>query len=122
MSLINWIKPSLEGIDGRSSARSLTNAWYVVINTIITVCILFLAKDIISQPHPNDKSVDTLWALIWLCVIFNVTILVIFGIVSIQQVTQGIRAFRGQPEPQPQPGDDIDVIVTAKVPEKKEEI
>lgn len=115
MSLINWIKPSLQGADGKSSARALTNFWYVLLNTGISVAIVVLAYKIADQPKPNSEAVAALKILVWLCVIYNVTILIIFGIVSIQQVNDGIRAFRGQPN-QTEPikaGDEV--TVTGKI-------
>lgn len=95
--LFTWLKPSMEGPDGKASARSLTNFWYVILNTGITICVIILGFDIAHQQKPTDEAVVALRYLIYLCIIFNVTILIIFGIVSIQQVTEGIRAFRGQP-------------------------
>lgn len=94
--LLQWFKPSMEGVDGRASARSLTNLWYVILNTAISICIIVMCFQVLHQEHPNEKSIEAIKALTNLCMIFNIVILIIFGIVSIQQVNEGIRAFRGQ--------------------------
>jgi len=112
MSLINWIKPSFQGPDGKSSARALTNFWYVFLNTVISVSAILLAYMIVDQPKPTAEAIQALKIIVWLTVIYNLTILIIFGIVSIQQVSDGIRAFRGQPE-SIKPGDDV--TVTGKI-------
>lgn len=115
MSLIKWIAPSFQGPDGKSSARALTNFWYVFLNTGITIAAVVLAYIIVDQPKPTDEAIAALKILVWLTIIYNLTILVIFGIVSIQQVNDGIRAFRGQPAPHEpiKPGDEI--TVTGKI-------
>ncbi len=109
MSLINWIKPSLQGIDGKSSARALTNFWYVFLNSCISIAVVVLAYIIVYQPKPNAEAIAALKILVWLTVIYNITILVIFGIVSIQQVNDGIRAFRGQQSEPIKAGDEVTV-------------
>lgn len=118
-SFIKWLAPSMEGKDGKSSARALTNFWYVFLNTGISVSIVVLAYKIAQQPKPTDEAIAALKILVWLCVIYNLTILVIFGIVSIQQLNEGIRAFRGQPQQEPnpiKPGDEVTVKGTIEQP------
>ena len=113
--LLKWLSPSMQGIDGKASARALTNFWYVALNTGISIAIVVLAFRIVDQPKPKTEAIAALKILVWLCVIYNLTILTIFGIVSIQQVNEGIRAFRGQPEKQDpiKPGDEV--TVTGKI-------
>lgn len=94
--LIQWIKPSLEGNDKKSSARAITNFWYVGLNTGITICTIILAFDIAHQLTPTIYSIQALKVLVGLCIIFNVVILLIFGIVSAQNLIQAIRSFRGE--------------------------
>ena len=94
--LLQWIRPSLEGNDKKSSARAITNFWYVGLNTAITVCTVILAFDIAHQLTPTEQAVSALKILVQLCVIFNIVILLIFGIVSAQQLIQAIRSFRGE--------------------------
>ena len=96
--LLSWLRPSMEGKDGKSSARALTNFWYVLLNTILSLGVLYLVYYIIKLEQVNTEAVNALWALIWLIVIFNVTILVIFGIVTAQNINEGIRAIRGNNE------------------------
>lgn len=105
----------MQGIDGKASARALTNFWYVALNSGISIAAVVLAYKIVEQPKPNGEAIAALKILIWLTVVYNITVLVIFGIVSIQQVNEGIRAFRGQPERQDpiKPGDEI--TVTGKI-------
>lgn len=111
MRLIKWIAPSLQGVDGKASARALTNFWYVLLNTGISISAVLLAYMIVEQPKPTDEAIQALKIIVWLTVIYNLTILVIFGIVSIQQVNEGIRAIRGQAEPI-KPGDTVTAEVT----------
>ncbi|WP_256013098.1 hypothetical protein [Desertivirga xinjiangensis] len=109
--LIKWLAPSLQGPDGKSSARALTNFWYVLLNTGISISIVVLAYRISDQRKPTQEAIAALKILVWLCVIYNLTILVIFGIVTAQQVNEGIRALRGrsqEPETIKQ-GDEITV-------------
>lgn len=94
--LIRWLAPSMQGTDGKASARALTNLWYVLLNTAISVAVVVLAFRIVDQSKPTLEAVSALKALILLCVIHNLTVLILFGIITIQQVTQGIRAFKGQ--------------------------
>jgi len=89
----------MEGQDGKASARALTNVWYVILNTILSVGVLYLVTWIIKEKVTNPEAVKALWALIWLIVIYNVTILLIFGIVTVQNINEGIRAFKGTAEP-----------------------
>lgn len=100
MNLIQWLKPSLEGKDGKASARALTNWWYVGLNTILSFGVLYLVYFIIKSKVVNNEAVNALWALIWLIVIYNITILTIFGIVTAQNLNEGIRAIRGMQEPE----------------------
>ena len=106
----------MQGVDGKASARALTNFWYVLLNTGISISIVVLAYRISDQDKPTVEAISSLKILVWLCVIYNLTILVIFGIVSIQQLNEGIRAFRGQQSQQPEPikrGDEV--TVTGKI-------
>jgi hypothetical protein len=96
--LLTWLKGSMEGKDGKSSARALTNFWYVFLNTILSLGVLYLVYYIIKAEVVNNQAVNALWALIWLIVIYNVTILTIFGIVTAQNINEGIRAIRGNNE------------------------
>lgn len=93
--LFLWVKPSMEGPDGKSSARALTNAWYVALNSVITVGVMYLCFKVALAPTVNKEAVNAIWALIWLVVIYNATVLLIFGIVTAQNITSGIRAIRG---------------------------
>lgn len=113
MKLFKWIAPSLQGIDGRASARALTNFWYVFLNSCISIAVVVLAYIIVYQEHPTIEAIAALKILVWLTVIYNLTILIIFGIVSIQQVNDGIRAFRGQQSEPIKPGDEV--TVTGKI-------
>ena len=120
-TLIKWLSPSMEGKDGKSSARALTNFWYVALNTAISICIIILAFNIVDKTDKtiNDSAVDALWALIWLSVIYNVTILLIFGIVSMQQVTELSRSIRGGEYIPPNP---IKIETTTTTEVKQDEI
>lgn len=96
---ITWLRPSVEGKDGRSSARALTNVWYVILNTMLSIGVLMLVKHIVTVDKVNERAVEALWVLIWLIIILNAVILIIFGLVTAQNVNEGIRAFKGTPEP-----------------------
>lgn len=98
MNIIQWLRPSLEGKDGKSSARAITNFWYVGLNTLIALSTIILAFLIIDKTDSqvNKYSVDVLWALIWLTGVYNITVLLVFGIVSLQQVTELSRSIRGE--------------------------
>ena len=106
-NLINWIKPSVEGKDGKASARALTNIWYVFLNTILSIGALYLVNYIVTADKVNVEAVNALWVLIRLILIFNITILIIFGIVTAQNINEGIRAIKGSAEP-------IKVVATTK--------
>jgi hypothetical protein len=93
--IIKWLKPSFEGADGKSSARALTNGWYVFLNTILSLGVLYLVYIVVKSETVNSEAVLAIKSLIWLIVIYNITILLIFGIVTIQNVTQLTRAFKG---------------------------
>jgi len=97
MSIIDFIKPSLQGSDGKSSARALTNFWYVALNSLVSIATVVLAYIIVLDKNETKYAIDVLWVLVWVAGIYNLTILVIYGIVSFQNITEGIRAFRGQP-------------------------
>jgi len=114
--LIQWLRSSVEGKDGKSSARALTNFWYVGLNTAITVCVIVLAFKIIAKTDTtvNKHAIDALWALIWLSVIYNLTILLIFGIVSMQQVTELSRSIRGQTPLPPEPVT-VETVTTTEI-------
>lgn len=93
--IIKWLKPSVEGLDGKASARALTNSWYVFLNTILSLGVLYLVYIVVKSDKVNSEAVLAIKSLIWLIVIYNITILLIFGIVTIQNVTQLTRAFKG---------------------------
>jgi predicted membrane protein len=115
MKLLKWLAPSMQSADGKASARALTNFWYVALNTAVTICAVKLAFIIVGQPNPTSEAIQALKIIVGLTIIYNITILIIFGIVSLQQVNEGIRAFRGQPERQEpiKVGDEI--TVTGKI-------
>jgi heme/copper-type cytochrome/quinol oxidase subunit 2 len=92
---INWLRPTVEGKDGKSSARALTNVWYVVLNSILSLGVLYLVYFIIKSDKINDQAVNAIWALIWLIAIYNLTVLAIFGIVTAQNLTELARIARG---------------------------
>lgn len=121
MKFINWIRSSVEGKDGKSSARALTNFWYVALNTGISICVVVLAFTIVSKTNAtiNDSAVDALWGLIWLSVIFNLTILLIFGIVSMQQVTELSRSIRGN-DSVPQSPIKVETVTTTEIKKDNE--
>ena len=98
-NLIQYLKPSIEGKDGKASARALTNVWYVMLNTLLSLGVLYLCFTVVKAKEVNSQAVNAIWALIWLVVIYNVTVLVIFGIVTAQNLNEGIRAIRGINEP-----------------------
>ena len=104
MKFIIWLRSSFQGKDGRSSARALTNFWYVILNSGISICIIILAFVIVSKTNVtvNNYAVDAMWALIWLSVIYNLTILLIFGIISIQNVIELSKSIRGEDESKPE--------------------
>ena len=98
---LSWVKPSMEGKDGKASSRALTNFWYVGLNTVLSLGILYLSYTVVIAQIVNNQAVHAIWALIWLVVIYNVTVLLIFGIITAQNVTEGIRAVRGTNKEEP---------------------
>lgn len=99
MTFITWIRSSLEGKDNRSSARALTSWWYVVLNTLLTFAIVYLVYVVVLADKVNNEAVSAIWALLWLIVIYNATVLVIYQLVTAQNITEFTRAFRGNTEP-----------------------
>jgi beta-lactamase regulating signal transducer with metallopeptidase domain len=93
---LSWLSPSFQGIDGKSSARALTNFWYVLLNSSVTICVVVLGFIIAIKPEVNNYAVDVMWVLVWLIVIYNLTVLLIFGIISIQNVIELSKSIRGK--------------------------
>ncbi len=93
--LFSWVKPSMEGPDGKSSARAITNAWYVGLNTIISLGILYLCYIVVKSEKVLPQAISAIWALIYLVAIYNGTILLIFGIVSAQNIISFVKGVRG---------------------------
>lgn len=98
MGLIDFIKPSMQGNDGKASARALTNFWYVGINTAVITFMCCLAHTIVTQSVVNAQAVNALKVIFWVFVVINLVILLIFGIITAQNVNESIRAIKGQPQ------------------------
>ena len=99
MKLIKWLKSSVEGKDGRSSARALTNFWYVFLNTFIVFHVAYEIDKIIAKESLSPLIEKVLWVEFWVFVILNATVLIIFGIVTIQNLTELTKAVKGVSSP-----------------------
>lgn len=95
INLIKFLKPSLTGNDGKASARSLTNAWIVVLVTALVVNHITLTNYIIRQTTPNNTVVNIIDANTYLILVLCAFIGVLFGIIAFQSITELVRTVRG---------------------------
>lgn len=97
--LIEFLKPSLLGNDGKASARSLTNAWIVVIVTALSANHIYLTNYIIKQTVPNNTVINIIDANTYLILVLCAFIGVLFGIIAFQSITELVRTVRGGSTP-----------------------
>jgi len=98
MKFLGWIKESLQGRDGKSSLRSLTNAYTVVfLITALVVNHIVLTNYVIRNTNPNARAIDVLNVNIYLIYGLCIYVCLLFGIIAFQSITEFVRSVRGQP-------------------------
>ena len=96
MSFIEWVKKAFEGNDGIASSRSLTNVWYVVFSSCLSVSFVTIVYIILLSDKVNENTTVVLKMLLWLILVYLVMVLLLFSVVTIQQVIQTAKAVRGE--------------------------
>lgn len=99
--LIHWISASLEGTDGRSSAKALTLMWLVVLSSYLHYAYIKICYKIVEQQAPTEASLKTLDRLRDLISIDWTVMLILFGVATVAMLIQLFKAFRGQPTDEP---------------------
>jgi len=93
--LLDFLKPSVQGNDGKASARALTNFWYVAMDTVLMLSIIVLAYIIVTGNHEKETAIFALKLLIWASGLYKVTVLLLYAVISYQQVNETVRALKG---------------------------
>lgn len=87
-AFIDWLKSSFQGTNGTASGRRITAFWFVVLATITCFSIIVLAYLMILLEHKIDQiDIETLKVLTDLFIYITITVLTLFGIVTVQQIT-----------------------------------
>lgn len=93
---IEWLKASLEGNDGKSSAKMLTLLWAVVLVTALHVVFMIIAFRVVEKTAPTQASLDTMDRIRDLIALDWIILLILFGVATIASIIQIFKLFRGQ--------------------------
>lgn len=97
---IDWLLPSLQGNNGTSSSRRLTAFWFVILATITCFSIIVLAYlMVLLETKIEQIDIETLEVLTDLFIYITITVLTLFGIVTVQNISQMLTFKFGKNEP-----------------------
>lgn len=86
--IYNFLLPTIVGPDGKTSSRKITAFWFTALATVNTLCIIAIVFFSIQQDKPSNLNNNlALGYLIDLMYVLCGMILLLFGIVTFQQVT-----------------------------------
>ena len=84
---LNWLKKSAQGVNNTASSRRLSAFWFVVLTTLNTWNIQLLTSLILgNKENTNEKMFILLDKLITLEYILCGMILILLGLITIQQI------------------------------------
>jgi len=87
MNFINWIKKTFEDSKGNPSSKRTTGFWVTVLFTICNLSYQFIIYEFASGRFPvNEYTVTLLDANSYLCLLLGLFILLLFGVVTFENV------------------------------------
>lgn len=92
-----WLKDSLEGNDGKSSAKMLTLVWIVILASTLDIIFIIISFRIVEQNAPTASSLAVLDRLRDLIGLHFIVMLILFGVATIASLVQLFKVIRGQP-------------------------
>lgn len=94
--LIAWIKPSLEGTDGKSSSKAITLLWVVVLATALHCLFGYIAIRILEKEVATETSLKVMDRIRDLIALDWIVMLILFGVATVASLVQLFKSIRGQ--------------------------